>query len=148
MLTQVSAENKKKALEAKARGDEAFKRKEFMLAIDAYTQVSYPFVTWIISCRWTINWMCGNWGALLISTAVIDGTMHLHRFLCSLEEHVTYVLLYASFEKKYRLGCKEVVVIDKLSFESDMKGAYLCRQVILILPIQYFCPIVVCAGCD
>lgn len=49
MLTQVSAENKKKALEAKARGDEAFKRKEFMLAIDAYTQVFYPFVTWIIS---------------------------------------------------------------------------------------------------
>ncbi|GER43757.1 ankyrin repeat family protein [Striga asiatica] len=36
---QVTAEAKKKAAEAKARGDDAFRRKDFMAAIDAYTQV-------------------------------------------------------------------------------------------------------------
>lgn len=35
---EVSAEVKKKAAEAKARGDDAFKRKDFLEAIDAYTQ--------------------------------------------------------------------------------------------------------------
>lgn len=40
-LTQVSAEMKKKAAEAKARGDEAFKKQDFMLAVDAYTQVCF-----------------------------------------------------------------------------------------------------------
>lgn len=36
---QVTPEAKKKAAEAKARGDEAFKRKDYMTAVDAYTQV-------------------------------------------------------------------------------------------------------------
>ncbi|KAL9250383.1 Ankyrin repeat and SOCS box protein 3-like protein [Drosera capensis] len=35
---EVSKEAKKKAAEAKLRGDEAFRRKEYMTAIDAYTQ--------------------------------------------------------------------------------------------------------------
>ncbi|GAB2256946.1 hypothetical protein Droror1_Dr00023005 [Drosera rotundifolia] len=35
---EVSEEAKKKAAEAKLRGDEAFRRKEYMTAIDAYTQ--------------------------------------------------------------------------------------------------------------
>ncbi|XP_020552046.1 ankyrin-1 isoform X1 [Sesamum indicum] len=35
---QVSVEAKKKAAEAKARGDDAFRRKDFMAAVDAYTQ--------------------------------------------------------------------------------------------------------------
>ncbi|KAG0579062.1 hypothetical protein M758_4G070800 [Ceratodon purpureus] len=37
---EVSAEMKKKSMEAKARGDEAFKKQEYMLAVDAYTQAS------------------------------------------------------------------------------------------------------------
>ena len=39
VFKQVSDEMKTKSLEAKARGDDAFKKKEYMLAIDAYTQV-------------------------------------------------------------------------------------------------------------
>lgn len=37
---EVSDEMKKKSLEAKARGDEAFKKQNFTLAVDAYTQAS------------------------------------------------------------------------------------------------------------
>ncbi|KAK4798992.1 hypothetical protein SAY86_024357 [Trapa natans] len=37
-IPEVSSEAKKKAAEAKSRGDEAFKRKDFQTAIDAYTQ--------------------------------------------------------------------------------------------------------------
>ncbi|KAJ8432791.1 hypothetical protein Cgig2_011714 [Carnegiea gigantea] len=37
-LPEVSPEAKAKAAEAKARGDDAFKRKDYALAIDAYTQ--------------------------------------------------------------------------------------------------------------
>ncbi|XP_047948377.1 uncharacterized protein LOC125194283 [Salvia hispanica] len=37
-LPEVSAEAKKKAAEAKARADDAFKRKDYMAAVDAYTQ--------------------------------------------------------------------------------------------------------------
>lgn len=36
---QVTPEAKKKAADAKARGDEAFKRKDYTMAVDAYTQV-------------------------------------------------------------------------------------------------------------
>lgn len=36
---QVTPEAKKKAADAKARGDEAFKRKDYTTAVDAYTQV-------------------------------------------------------------------------------------------------------------
>lgn len=40
---QVKPEAKRKASEAKARGDDAFKRNDFLAAIDAYTQVHlYP----------------------------------------------------------------------------------------------------------
>ena len=39
LLMQVSPESKKKSLEAKSRGDEAFKRSDYLGAIDAYTQV-------------------------------------------------------------------------------------------------------------
>lgn len=44
----MSPEAKKKAAEAKSRGDEAFKRKEFDIAVDAYTQVPNLAVTNII----------------------------------------------------------------------------------------------------
>lgn len=37
-LPEVTAEAKKKAAEAKARADDAFRRKDFMTAVDAYTQ--------------------------------------------------------------------------------------------------------------
>ncbi|PIN26606.1 26S proteasome regulatory complex, subunit PSMD10 [Handroanthus impetiginosus] len=37
-LPEVTAEAKEKAAEAKARGDDAFRRKDFMTAVDAYTQ--------------------------------------------------------------------------------------------------------------
>lgn len=37
----MTPEAKKKAAEAKTRGDEAFKRKEYDIAVDAYTQVHY-----------------------------------------------------------------------------------------------------------
>ncbi|CAA0822881.1 ankyrin repeat family protein [Striga hermonthica] len=37
-IPEVTAEAKKKAAEAKARADDAFRRKDFMAAIDAYTQ--------------------------------------------------------------------------------------------------------------
>ncbi|XP_022744477.1 ankyrin-1-like isoform X1 [Durio zibethinus] len=37
-LPEVAPEAKKKAAEAKVRGDEAFKRKDFHMAVDAYTQ--------------------------------------------------------------------------------------------------------------
>lgn len=41
IFEQVSVEMKKKSLEAKARGDEAFKKQDFTLAVDAYTQVLF-----------------------------------------------------------------------------------------------------------
>nr|XP_029119504.1 uncharacterized protein LOC105042167 isoform X1 [Elaeis guineensis] len=37
-LVQVTPEAKKKSLEAKARGEDAFKRKDYQMAVDAYTQ--------------------------------------------------------------------------------------------------------------
>jgi basic membrane lipoprotein Med (substrate-binding protein (PBP1-ABC) superfamily) len=39
--TEIAPEKKQAALESKARGDEAFKKKDYMLAVDAYTQVSH-----------------------------------------------------------------------------------------------------------
>lgn len=39
LVLQVTPEAKKKASEAKARGDDAFKRSDFSAAVDAYTQV-------------------------------------------------------------------------------------------------------------
>lgn len=44
LLIQVWPEIKKKAAEAKARGDEAFKQKDYLMAVDAYTQVCYSSV--------------------------------------------------------------------------------------------------------
>ena len=41
---KVSAELKEKSLQAKTRGDEAFKNKNYMAAVDAYTQVSTQYV--------------------------------------------------------------------------------------------------------
>ncbi|XP_010278142.1 PREDICTED: uncharacterized protein LOC104612428 [Nelumbo nucifera] len=38
VIPEVSHEAKKKALEAKSRGDDAFKRKDYLMAVDAYTQ--------------------------------------------------------------------------------------------------------------
>ncbi|KAK9140322.1 hypothetical protein Scep_010003 [Stephania cephalantha] len=37
-ISEVTPESKKKSLEAKARGEDAFKRKNYCMAIDAYTQ--------------------------------------------------------------------------------------------------------------
>ena len=37
---QVSPESKKRSLEAKSRGDDAFRRKDYLVAVDAYTQVT------------------------------------------------------------------------------------------------------------
>ncbi|XP_068650270.1 uncharacterized protein [Aristolochia californica] len=37
-ITEVTPEAQKKASEAKSRGEEAFKRKDFLMAVDAYTQ--------------------------------------------------------------------------------------------------------------
>jgi len=37
---QVSSEAKKRSLEAKSRGDDAFRRKDYLVAVDAYTQVT------------------------------------------------------------------------------------------------------------
>lgn len=48
LLIQVTPEAKKKAAEAKSRGDEAFKRQEFDIAVDAYTQVPYLGISSII----------------------------------------------------------------------------------------------------
>ena len=42
-LPQVSPEAKAKAAEAKARGQDAFQRKDYQMAIDAYTQVFNTF---------------------------------------------------------------------------------------------------------
>lgn len=39
-LPEVRPETKKKAAEAKARGDEAFKQKDYLMAVDAYTQAT------------------------------------------------------------------------------------------------------------
>ena len=40
MAAQVSPETKKRSLEAKSRGDDAFRRKDYLVAVDAYTQVT------------------------------------------------------------------------------------------------------------
>lgn len=40
---QVSPEAKRRAAEAKSRGDEAFRRREYRMAVDAYTQVQYTY---------------------------------------------------------------------------------------------------------
>lgn len=37
-IVEVSPENKQKSLEAKLRGEEAFKKKDYLMAVDAYTQ--------------------------------------------------------------------------------------------------------------
>lgn len=39
----MTPETKKKAAEAKSRGDDAFKRKDYQMAIDSYTQVTNCF---------------------------------------------------------------------------------------------------------
>ncbi|KAF5186563.1 Heat shock protein sti1-like protein, partial [Thalictrum thalictroides] len=39
-IPEVTPEAKKKSLEAKARGEEAFRRKDYLTAVDAYTQAS------------------------------------------------------------------------------------------------------------
>ena len=41
---KVSAELKEKSLQAKTRGDEAFKNKNYMAAVDAYTQVITQYI--------------------------------------------------------------------------------------------------------
>lgn len=41
---------KEKAQEAKSRGDEAFKKQEFMLAVDAYTQVDTAVRDLLLYC--------------------------------------------------------------------------------------------------
>lgn len=38
-VLKVTMEAKKKAAEAKARGDDAYRRKDYLMAVDAYTQV-------------------------------------------------------------------------------------------------------------
>jgi len=40
LAAQVSPETKKRSLEAKSRGDDAFRRKDYLVAVDAYTQVT------------------------------------------------------------------------------------------------------------
>lgn len=45
---QVSPEAKNRSLEAKSRGDDAFRKKDYLMAVDAYTQV-------IILMYWTFN---------------------------------------------------------------------------------------------
>lgn len=40
LLSQVSGEAKQKAAEAKSRADDAFRRKDYQAALDAYTQVN------------------------------------------------------------------------------------------------------------
>jgi len=37
-IVEVSSENKQKSLEAKLRGEQAFKKKDYLMAVDAYTQ--------------------------------------------------------------------------------------------------------------
>lgn len=44
---QVSPEAKERSLEAKSRGDDAFRKKDYLMAVDAYTQV-------IILMYWTL----------------------------------------------------------------------------------------------
>lgn len=44
----MTAEAKNKAAEAKARADDAFRRKDFMTAVDAYTQVHIILATYFI----------------------------------------------------------------------------------------------------
>lgn len=39
IMFQVTPEAKKKAAEAKSRADDAFRRKDYIMAVDAYTQV-------------------------------------------------------------------------------------------------------------
>jgi hypothetical protein len=50
----VSPEAKAKAAEAKARGQDAFHRKDFQMAIDAYTQVFYSKTSSEIKTRFLI----------------------------------------------------------------------------------------------
>jgi hypothetical protein len=45
----VAPEAKKKAAEAKSRGDDAYKRKDYHMAVDAYTQVHTSSV---------LSWTC------------------------------------------------------------------------------------------
>ncbi|XP_059440604.1 uncharacterized protein LOC132173055 [Corylus avellana] len=56
---QVAREAKKKATEAKSRGDDAFKRKEYHMAVEAYTQATDfdPTDATLLSNR-SLCWMC------------------------------------------------------------------------------------------
>lgn len=65
LLIQVTPEAKKKAAEAKSRGDEAFKRQEFDIAVDAYTQVPYLGISSII------------WWAMLFITSYLQPITNL-----------------------------------------------------------------------
>lgn len=38
-IMQVTPESKKRSMEAKSRGDDAFRKKDYQMAVDAYTQV-------------------------------------------------------------------------------------------------------------
>ena len=49
----MSSEAKKRSLEAKSRGDDAFRRKDYLVAVDAYTQVTK--IEWFFSHRKSIT---------------------------------------------------------------------------------------------
>lgn len=72
---QVTPEAKKKSLEAKARGEDAFKRKDYQMAVDAYTQVA-PLAIYS-SCTLT----CSNGSSVLfelLKVRVIDINLCSH----------------------------------------------------------------------
>ncbi|THG23009.1 hypothetical protein TEA_002666 [Camellia sinensis var. sinensis] len=54
-MVEVTPEAKKKAAEAKLRGNDAFKQKDYLMAVDAYTQVFNRL--WDLSCtKWGREW--------------------------------------------------------------------------------------------
>ncbi|PIA31497.1 hypothetical protein AQUCO_04900060v1 [Aquilegia coerulea] len=63
-IPEVTPEAKKKSLEAKARGEEAFKRRDYLMAIDAYTQVTLSLIS--ILCELALR-ICNDAVCLLPS---------------------------------------------------------------------------------
>jgi len=57
-LVQVSPEAKERAIEAKLRGDDAFRRKEYLTAVNDYTQV----------CLWDLEFLFCHFSCSLTRT--------------------------------------------------------------------------------
>lgn len=79
----MTPEAKKKAAEAKSRGDDAFKRKDYHMAIDSYTQVTNcffsPLTNWIFLCfdYWKNSFFSCNEMTFILFALLLDSSFDI-----------------------------------------------------------------------